>query len=49
MMLILRRAFFFAVLTALLPLTAVAQAFDTRATAAHGYRGHFLPHSIASC
>lgn len=35
MMLILRRAFFIAVLTALLPLTAVAQAFDTRATAAY--------------
>ena len=35
MMLILRRAFFFAVLTALLPLTAVAQAFDTSATAAY--------------
>ena len=35
MMLILSRAFFIAVLTALLPLTAVAQAFDTRATAAY--------------
>ena len=35
MMLILQRAFFIAVLSALLPLTSVAQAFDTRATAAY--------------